>query len=203
MRTLLIFIVLLTPLFMKSEEKDATKDVRISWAICPKLNMNIPGNWKSFDPIKEDVITYGGGIGTNCRIPLNFNMIIDADFSIIYDNFHIPKSDNSFKFLKLERWSLPISISLGYSVAITEDMNIEPLIGAEISYYLKNKVYNKDLSDYEWNRLNVCWCMGCGFIINNKFGIDLRGCFGLSRVLKIHNANLYNNKVRISIKYFL
>ncbi len=188
---------------MKADETDAISTYhRISWAIMPQLNLNMPGNWKSMK--STDVsMTYGGGVGINCKIQLKSDWLINTGVSVCYDQLHISESSISQNAVKLERWSAPISISFGHSFRLFEDVNIVPLAGAEAAYCFSNKIkVTEGMDAYKCNLFNISWGIGCGLELFNKYEIDMIGYFGLPHLIKLSNIDLYNNKVNISLKYF-
>jgi len=188
---------------MKADEPDAISTYhRISWAVMPQLNLNMPGNWKTLK--SHDVsMTYGGGIGINCKIQLKSDWLINAGVSIYYDQLHIFESSISPNAVNLERWSAPVAISFGHSFRLFEDVNIVPLASAEAAYCFSNKInVTNDMDDYKWNRFNISWGIGCGLELNNKYEIDMIGYFGLPHLISQSKIDLYDNKVRMSFKYF-
>lgn len=51
---------LVYPSIMRVEDTNTfKKDRRISWAVRPHFNLNIPGNWKTLKPVEEIKINYG------------------------------------------------------------------------------------------------------------------------------------------------
>ncbi len=202
-RSFLIAILVGSSSLMKADEPDAMSTYpRISWAVMPQFNLNMPGNWKTLK--STDVsMTYGGGVGVNCKIQLKSDWFINAGFSVCYDILHIIESYISLKPVNLERWSTPVSISLGHSFRLFEDMDIVPLAGAEAAYCFSNKIkFTDGMDDYKWNRFNISWGIGCGLEFCNKYEIDMMGYFGLSHLIRRTNFDLYDNKVRMSFKYF-
>ncbi len=202
-RPLLIVVLVCSPSFMRAHEPDAISSFpRISWAIMPQLNLNMLGNWKTLK--SNDVkISYGGGIGINCKILLKSDWLINTGVSICFDNLHISESYISPGSVNLERWTAPVSISLGHSFSILEDVNIIPLVSAEAAYCFSNKIkVTDDMDDCKWNRFNISWGIGCGLEFDHKYEIDFLGYFGLLHLIRQFNTDVYDNKVRVSFKYF-
>lgn len=197
-------IFLISPSIMRAEDTgNAIKRSRISWALMPQFNLNIPGNWKTFKPYDKTNISYGGGIGCACRIQLKGNWFIDGDVSICYDNLHISASKVIPHAISLERLSVPISISIEHSFGISDEMDILPLTGIEGSYCFSNKVSDSiDMPDFNWNHLNLSWGIGCGLCFYDKYEIDIIGYFGLLHMISQSDIDLYANKIRMSFKYF-
>lgn len=204
MRLLAITLLVAFPLFMLAEvPDDSLKSSRKSWYLLAQLNLDIPGNWKTLQSTDEFNMTYGGGIGVGYRIHLKHDIIIDSNLSFCYDkldttSFYIPPCDSY-----LERWSVPLSLSLGYAIELIDNINITPLVGIEITYCFSNKatIENK-LSNYCYNDFNTSWGIGCGLCLLNKFGIDFTGYFGLANLTSQPKTNIYDNKVRMAFKYF-
>lgn len=203
-RSFLMILLLTFPFVIRGDETNSMSNRnRISWAIMPQFNLNLPGNWKTFRPNDKTNISYGGGIGGGCRIQFKSNWLVDAGVSICYDKLHISESKISTHALCLERWSVPLSISLGHSFDISDEMDIIPLAGIESSYCFSNKVSECiDLPDFNWNQLNVSWGIGCGLGFNDNYEIAAVGYFGLPHMIRQSNTGLYDNKVRITFKYF-
>ncbi len=202
-RCLLMALFLVFPSFVRAEETDVkTKDTQITWAIMPQLNLNMPGNWKTLKSTDSN-ISYGGGLGINCGIKLKYDWLINTGFSICYDNLHISESYISAHPIDLERWSAPLSISLGHSFIIFDEVEIIPLASVEASYCFSNKISDRnDMHVYNWNPFNISWGIGCGLGLNDKYEIDIVGYFGLPHLIRQSNNNLYDNKVRMSFKYY-
>ncbi len=188
---------------MNADEIDSiSKNHRISWAVMPQLNLNMPGNWKTLK--STDVsMTYGGGIGVNCKIQLKSDWLIHTGISVCYDQLHISESYISPHAVNLERWSAPISISFGHSFRLFEDVNIVPLASAEAAYCFSSKInVRNSIDDFKWNNFNISWGIGCGLELYNKYEIDFIGYFGLPHLIRRTNIDLYDNKVRMLFKYF-
>ncbi len=202
-RYLLIAMLASSSSQMKADEpEDMSTFSRISWAIMPQLNLNMPGNWKTLKS-SDVTMSYGGGVGINCKIQIKSDWLINTGVSVYYDKLHISESYLSLYAVNLERWSAPVSISLGHSFSIFDDVNIVPLISAEASYCFSNKINVRNgLDDYKWNRFNMSWGIGCGLEFYNKYEIDMIGYFGLPHLIRRTNIDLYDNKVRMSFKYF-
>lgn len=201
---LLIAIFLIYPSIIKADDtENSIKRNRISWALMPQFNLNTPGNWKSFKPYDKTNISYGGGIGCACRIQLKGNWLIDAGTSICYDNYHISASNVMPHAIGLERWTVPISTSIGHSFVISDEKDILPLAGIEVSYCFSNKISDSfDMPDFNCNRLNLSWGIGCGLRFYEKYEIDIIGYFGLLHMITQKDTELYDNKIRMSFKYF-
>ncbi len=207
MRSLLVIMLSVLPFISLAEETYPTKKSnRIEWFLSPRLNLNITGNWKSLRPIDNLEMSYGGGIGAGFRLNLKSDLFIDTDVSICYDNISISEPNVFSGTLNANCWTLPIHISLGYPFKIDEEIDILPLASIGSYYCLSNKIdsYNDSkLADLKWNRLNLSWGIGCALGFFSKYEIDIIGYFGLSRLInKNLNPDIYDNKVRLSFKYF-
>lgn len=202
MRQLVLAFISAFPLFMIAEEIDATSKIRKnSWAFMPIFNINIPGNWKTLHATKEPVFSYGAGLGLNYRIFLKFDIFIDANLSFCYDSIDMSSFTISDSDFFLHRWSVPLSVNLGYPFKLTEDKDIVPLVGQEFSYGFCHKYYRpKEINEY--NHFNFSWGFGCGLRFYDKYEIDVMGYFGLFNFIKQTNMNTYDNKIRMSLKYF-
>lgn len=204
MRRLVMALLVAFPLFMLAEvPDDSLKSSRNSWYLLTQLNLNIPGNWKSLHSSDEISMSYGGGIGIGHRIHLKYDIIIDANLSICYDklntsSFFIHSSDSYLK-----RWTVPLSFSAGYPFELMDDIKIIPFASVETTYCFSNKanIDNKP-SKYCYNDFNISWGIGCGLCLYDKFGIDFLGYFGLANLTNQSITNIYDNKVRMSFKYF-
>ena len=203
-RCILMIMLLAFTSVLRGEETNAfTKHFRIVWAVMPQFDLNLPGNWKTFKPYDKSSISYGGGIGGGCRIQFKSDWLVDVGVSICYDKLHIFESEISSRAISLERWSAPLSISFGHSFGISDDMDIIPLAGIEGSYCFSNKVNdNNSMDAFKWNQLNFSWGIGCGLGFDDNYEIDIVGYFGLPHMMSQSKTNLYDNKVRMSFKYF-
>lgn len=93
----------------------------------------------------------------------------------------------------LHRWAVPLSVTLGYPFKLTEDKDIVPLVGQELSYGFCHKYYRPNEIN-EYNHFNFSWGVGCGPSFSNKYEIDVIGYFGLSNFIKQANMYTYHNK---------
>ena len=201
---LLMAILLVYPITIRAEVTNTIKkDSRISWAVMPQFNINLPGNWKTLKSSEEIIMNYGGGIGVSGRMQLKSDWLIESGVSICYDILQISSSKLSQHTLQLSKWSIPISISLGHSFKIDEGRDLVPLVGFEASYSFSNK--NKESSDmnvYEWNCFNISWGIGCGLCLSDRYEIDVIGYFGLVNIIRFSKIDLTDNKIRMSFKYY-
>lgn len=203
-RYFLVMVLLAFSSVIKGEKIDAmTKHIQFSWAVMPQFNINLPGNWKILGPYDKNNMSFGGGIGGECRIQLKSDWLIDAGISICYDKLHISASKITPYTIYLERWTIPLSVSIGHSFGIDEEVDVIPLAGVEASYCFSSKVYpSNDPYRYNWNRLNISWGIGCGLCLSDKYEIDIVGYLGLPQMIRQSNTDLYDNKLRMSFKYF-
>ena len=201
---ILMAILMAYPSIIRAEDTDAIKkDIRISWAVMPQFDLNLPGNWKTLKPAEEIKMTYGGGIGVSGRIQLKSDWLIESGVSICYDNLQITSSKLSQDTFQLSKWSIPISLSLGHSFKIDDEMGIVPLAGIEASYSLNNKVNeSSDMNVYKWNRYNFSWGIGCGLCLGDRYEIDVMGYFGLVNIISHSKTDLTDNRIRMSFKYY-
>lgn len=201
----LIAMCLVYPSIMRAEDTNTfKKDSRISWAVMPRFNLNIPGNWKTLKPAEEIKINYGGGIGVSGRIQLKSDWLIESGASICYDNLQITSSELSQHTLHLSKWSIPVSICLGHSFKIDDEMDLVPLAGVEASYSFSNKINEStDTYVYKCNCFNISWGIGCGICLNDRYEIDIIGYFGLVNIIRHLNTDISENKVCMSFKYYL
>ena len=201
---LLMAILLAYPTIIRAEDINTIKnDSRISWAVMPQFNLNLPGNWKTLKPDEEIKINYGGGIGVSGRIQFKSDWLIESGVSICYDNLQITSSKLSQHTFQLNKWSVPISISLGHSFKIDEERNLVPLAGFEASYSFSNKINEiSDINVYKWNCFNISWGIGCGLLFSDQYEIDVIGYFGLMNIIRHSKIDLTDNKICMSFKYY-
>lgn len=57
-------------------------------------------------------------------------------------------------------------------------------------------------SENQRNNLNMSWGIGCGLRFYEKYEIDIIGYFGLLHMITQKDTELYDNKIRMSFKYF-
>ena len=198
-------MLLVYPTIIMAEDTNTIKkDSRISWAVMPQFDINLPGNWKTLKPAEEIKMNYGGGIGVSGRIQLKSDWLIESGVSISYDNLEITSSRLSQHPFQLSKWSIPISVSLGHSFQIDEGLDLIPLAGFEASYSFSNKTNeSSDMNVYKWNRFNISWGIGCGLFISDRYEIDVIGYFGLVNIIRHSKIDLTDNKIRMSFKYYL
>ena len=201
---LLMAILLVYPKIIRAEVPNTIKKYsRISWAVMPQFNINLPGNWKTLKPSEEIKMNYGGGFGVSGRMQLKSDWLIESGVSICYDNLQISSSKLSQHTFQLSKWSVPISISLGHSFKIDEGRNLVPLAGFEASYSFSNKINEiSDMNVYKWNCFNISWGIGCGLLFSDRYEIDVIGYFGLVNIIRHSKIDLTDNKIRMSFKYY-
>lgn len=197
-------MLLAYPTIIRAEDSNTIKkDSRISWAVMPQFNLNLPGNWKTLKSAEEIKINYGGGIGVSGRIQLKSDWLIESGVSICYDNLQITSSKLSQHPFQISRWSIPVSISLGHSFKIDDGRELVPLAGFEASYSFSNKINEiSDIYVYKWNCFNISWGIGCGLLFSDRYEIDVIGYFGLVNIIRHSKIDITDNKIRMSFKYY-
>lgn len=183
------------------------------------FDINIPGDWhNSAGSIKMYRQGYGLTLGGVCNLYLGRGFYLEPGVSLFYDSY----SYDDIEFMadsgplradpSLHKFGLRVPVVAGYSFDVSDKFSMSVYTGPELSWAISGriKVKNKesigDIPDSLFGdfhrRVDCAWKVGLG-VPYNSFFIGIDAAIGMTDLLKNPNISFRENRVSVSLTYYL
>lgn len=171
--------------------------------------LGVEGSWTwnmgGFDKIEteDDLFTYGGNLGVCYKLKNRYGWFFEPTLSFSFGDYEFCSSDAVHK-ASLTAIEVPVKFGHDFKLPVL-DMTVSPLIAVKPIFALGGHL-TLDGVRYPWNRFNIAGCFGFGLLVDDKFGINIRGDINLLK--SIHNlpqnSGIINHSgmVNIALKYY-